>query len=1516
MPGNETLPDVNDQAVTRSGARRLGDDYQDIVALDVLVEWLEHPDRFRWAKVEADEMGVLDDVIALRTDGSIDVKQVKYSVHPDSSDDPWTWHSLVRRASDTTERARRSLLERWADSLEDIRAAWPVHEAALVSNRRAAPDLKAALSLPTNTAVPAKIEAAAWAEIVERLGGEQRARSFLVQFSFDLDRPTLDALHDSVRRRFYRLGGTEQGWLGLKDTLRAWVCRRDEPRQNREIHLQDVMCAALWYNLQQLPQRFEIPGDYVLPSESFHEEVVQRIQATLQGCILLTAQPGLGKSTYASYLHQDLQGRRIPVVRHHYFLSLADHAWSERLESGRAAESLMHDLLYEHSAALETTATHNPSPDQLRQWLETCGSYYSARGQALVVIIDGLDHVWRELRSAEELEKLFRHLLPALPGVILFVATQPIDEGRLPGLLVRAAPRERWIELPALDEHAVRQWFGHHEQELGQSNMPETQEWLVERLAGALHRRSRGHPLHLRYTVRALQEQGLLATEATIDSLPDCPHQQIRDYYASLWRSLSENAREILHLLAACRFPWPRQGILACMDPEGSHVGDIRRSLSEVGHLLVQDPLGFRPYHSSLLSFVCELSEHYDYAAVERKRARQWLLDRAPEHWRWAYTWILDAQLGDTRPLLEGPSREWAVAAVAQRRSPSEIERILDQAIAAAADASDLPRAVELGVINDYTLYFNTDELDAEALDNLLFPQLVVEEDGNLRARLLSSLDELSDGAIARLAEAEARAGNSQIVDLCFQTLNQRLRFPRQKDRARARNREDQLTAILTVAGMPGGPDPERTLRFAIRNRSYGHTRKILAVFAAQLRRWSDADRFRQSLRPVWRWDLDSEQEVLCGDDRQLKKGEDADLLRHAALLGLEQGLDLSDLLADPLKAGDPFALIYSACRGGMGPSATSTSFPETEVLRLKHYYHHERSDEIVDFFYRSFFGFLANALQEHEGDSLRWLDGVGESTWQYRCLRHLNSVAKQAAGILSARSTPSLGWFYSELDQLARPQWRADETAYSYSVAAADAAIDIGLDLLSIAQGAGADFHISESDLERVLSSDWCVPKMWLARYVARRRATMTVPAVRWLLARECSELAKTIETFPERSDRYCLMASVAAVHGMHNEARALIHSTADNLVTHGYHKDVLFHQLFDAILAYHQAMSRAELPQPDLTLPQKWVVSLAPAIAAIEEYTDGDETGELPRRLADLLAEVAWNLLPAYYEWLADREEHYDALHAFHVILRSVDLSSVIYQAVAQTGVDRESLSILQERSRLGDQHAHSVLQSLLKLLGESALQPPLEVEKEETQSAFSDAKQKPLPDPAHFGPGQFNDYVSALSAQHDVYRDEHVCDWIDFWVRAGRKVDVLTVLEKAQERGISGKVSDRMFSLSRELQGREKAYNWLIQAQIESFGWQSYWSAAEKARERWKTVKELYPERWFQFLRDTIRDRNGRDKIAIGHGTIRRMVEYCLFMEQCDVARDIIERTDSLALQLVSPLNLPVPEWSLIE
>ena len=59
------------------------DDYQDIVAFDLLVEWMEHPSRYQSIRVEASESGALDDVVAVRSDGTALAGQVKFSAHPD-----------------------------------------------------------------------------------------------------------------------------------------------------------------------------------------------------------------------------------------------------------------------------------------------------------------------------------------------------------------------------------------------------------------------------------------------------------------------------------------------------------------------------------------------------------------------------------------------------------------------------------------------------------------------------------------------------------------------------------------------------------------------------------------------------------------------------------------------------------------------------------------------------------------------------------------------------------------------------------------------------------------------------------------------------------------------------------------------------------------------------------------------------------------------------------------------------------------------------------------------------------------------------------------------------------------------------------------------------------------------------------------------------------------------------------------------------------------------------------------
>jgi hypothetical protein len=125
--------------LTRSGARRLGDEYQDAVALDILVDWLEHSDRYRWVRVEDDDSGALDDVVALRTSGVMLAKQVKYSTNPDFDEDRFTLEWLFHREKGVRGRLKSSLAMKWSKSLSRLSKHGGGLEAELVSNRQPSP---------------------------------------------------------------------------------------------------------------------------------------------------------------------------------------------------------------------------------------------------------------------------------------------------------------------------------------------------------------------------------------------------------------------------------------------------------------------------------------------------------------------------------------------------------------------------------------------------------------------------------------------------------------------------------------------------------------------------------------------------------------------------------------------------------------------------------------------------------------------------------------------------------------------------------------------------------------------------------------------------------------------------------------------------------------------------------------------------------------------------------------------------------------------------------------------------------------------------------------------------------------------------------------------------------------------------------------------------------------------------------------------------------------------------------
>src|ERR1035437_2983272 len=107
---------------TRSGARRAGDDYQDIVAIGFFLDWLESPDAFVSMTVEDEESGVLDDIRKERSDGVVELVQVKFATAPDDPDSEWEWNMLLDERDSKRSPGKKlpSLLARWAQSFFDV----------------------------------------------------------------------------------------------------------------------------------------------------------------------------------------------------------------------------------------------------------------------------------------------------------------------------------------------------------------------------------------------------------------------------------------------------------------------------------------------------------------------------------------------------------------------------------------------------------------------------------------------------------------------------------------------------------------------------------------------------------------------------------------------------------------------------------------------------------------------------------------------------------------------------------------------------------------------------------------------------------------------------------------------------------------------------------------------------------------------------------------------------------------------------------------------------------------------------------------------------------------------------------------------------------------------------------------------------------------------------------------------------------------------------------------------------
>jgi hypothetical protein len=1391
---------IKPAAITRAGY-----EYQDLVGIEVLIRQYRDPDLYEWVQLEADDTNyrALDDVVAARKDGSYEFVQVKFTVDSDRYELDWDW--LLSKTKNGT-----SMLEKWAKSLARVAAMGPIHSAGLKTNRIPSAEFAKCLkgSRVDIDLLPKEIR-----ESVESVcGGAAAAKAFFETFHFLGNLPDLDGYENFLRDQLVPTDTDSLGWLAFRHNVRRWATYQNQPEPNGRILREHVVQLITKRRPQAIRQDFIIPDGYSPPSEAFDKSIRERLAKDDNPITILWGTPGRGKSTFLSYLTQELQKEGAAVTRHHYFLSAEDLS-SNRTSFVEISTSLMNQLSVRHPEAM---AGIDADADKLRSAIGIAAANLNTKGQRLYIIIDGLDHVWRDTQRVDQLNHLFNELLPLQPNVGLIVGTQRIPDEHLPGKLLAIAKDEDWIEIPRMDEVAVYRWIVQQDKArpliLRFDPSPQRRAEMIDEIAGAFFDISQGHPLHLIYAYEGLIRAGLPTSAEEIRLLPPCPDGDIRTYYRGLWVRLSADAKNALHMLAGSDFFWPSLGIRQVL-------GDF----SQIDYLLEPRNVGMVPFHSSIFAWVRERPHHAESFRALLPKIINWLANDAPEYWRWGWLWLAKAQVGDFEDLLSGATRDWVVKSLAKGWPDQQIENILAAAKAKTFEDGDLPRTVSLRSLK--TRVSNAREFQARDFAAYRATALAVSENRQQTLNLLDDIHDLTDSEVTELARRGPNQMSSQTLPACLNELARRVNAwiaLRHRPEREFTELSDQL---LSVSALMDQETVRRTLNYARGFRKpEPHVSRFIRLLG-DARNIEGLQFVRKALSgPKWK------------DQRRLIH--DA-LIRAASLAGADVR-ELVPLDTEPLSA---FAACWFLWRDRDAKLQVHIPSVPSDLVR-EHYSLGENAD-VTSFFYDAFWIALYVGFRAKGRDYSMIHPGLSQDDlgWLPQGLAKLEEIARDIA---EGRLAPTFSAVYAEAADLEPVQWGpAPEREYAQYRAFNEALRRIAVDLHLLGLSDPNNTRVPASELSVARQSAHWLNVIWVTRNLGDRIPLLDKDRAAALLTDEAKALSARVTEFSERSERWAQLADFARIYGDGRQADFIAHS-AECLVGYGWRKDLSAMEVLDAVV---------ELSAKDPAVTRARLDRLVPIIEAITEFTDGDETNHVRSELIEVVAKVAPERLPSLYEHHLSKDDYSYADECLIEFAKVMDLESPEGAALARTFLDERTLGVLEHRAA-NEPAALALLDTQSAFLGRT---PKARIEIKATDEEVSEReKEAAKVDPTSFGYDDFAAVAEAAAAVNYRSRKEFMAKWLHYWRGQGKGLralrSILSYFETSESTHSADEILDEAFLVSLAVEGKETAYPWLVKSHVHRHGWQSYYTSEIETMTRIRLAAQHYPDRWSRYIKDT--------------------------------------------------------------
>ena len=1389
--------------------------YQNRQGLKVLCDWLDAPARYKRVKFECDNENEgpqgLDDIVIERRDGLVDLQQVKFTPDPNVHLLSWDW--MLEKSGKTAR--SRSMLRKWFDAFKKLEPS-RIGGISLITNRR--PDTAIETCLASGKISFSTIPEPKRSEVIAELGSSEDCEAFFGQLRIQHSDKGYTTLEHEVDARL-RKHGTTEGIATLKNAALNWATQKCLPPPDGWITLADVLPILQSSPPTPLPEDFMVPMGYEVPDETFHKEFVCDVINSVGKALVLTGPPGRGKSTYLSALCDTLAEQDVPTVRHHYFLSTTERS-RDRVNSYVVEQSIKSQVERFHKDVPSATG-------DLRALLEACASHYKKLGKPFVLVLDGLDHVWRiNAEDKRPLDDLFSQVIPCPNNMVLLVGTQPVDNAQLPIDLLASAPKAEWRTLPAMSENAVLSYLRKAVREgrltTGFEDVRQAEEQL-QGAASALHSRTNGHPLHVIYATAELENAGHNLSSWDVDRLKGDLSKDAQFYYASLWEGLLPSLKDTLRLVCAFSFFWPKTAFAEI----ATDIKAAEPDVTSIEHLLHSSAAGLKVFHESLAVFVRGTAHYEDFIEKLMPAVASWLEHSAPAALRVNWLWTIQAKLGSPKNLITGLTRDWVMRRLEEGYPESLLDTLLPEALISALENTAFADAYRLGHLTARMVGGSEFQMQNDDFARLISFTLALTEEESVVLEAVASRHETNILQVAALGLALNSRGDRFTAEACGEEVCRRfLGLSKFSSRYTSANGTDEfkfLVSVLTRLGAIGNT-LEKFTKLVSDNGIYVWLPKVHLL--------------------VKEGNLDELMEVAAS----LANGESKDIISDACIrAAVVAGVSVTERDDFNLLARTPFVASVEA--------AHKKSFkPLHEPLPvdwLKGEYY-ERKKDLATLAHHWFFSAVHLGLcMAAEGHSNFGYTRAPVYEGRENITDFLNALSEIGAQVAYRWWRGESVDFYELFALLDPVEFRRFRQSYDRNSAAEDfrsalhrIACDIHLG--SALLDGRDDVTLTEGVLGTAMQCAWFDGQSFRDQYAAGSLTRMSDEAAAAFVQSQRKLLdAEVWEETSVRLQTPLQLCEIAINHNLISEARELCKQTWELTTGYAHRKDPTLSNTLDAIgyLVDVAAEDACRL-----------LSRIAPQIHHVLKYTDGKGTRHVLAETDELLAKLKPAALVVKYEEHTFVGDWWAAENSLRAYVKQGVEDGWSLDALLRTGLHPEIHDTLQQLAREGNASAAERLRVIYEHTGWD-----LGLLQSEEPSGNGIESKPYKGDLTAFAPEQLDDLLKSLSGVGYEDKKMHLRDWYRHWEAQGMGKNLLKVLDCrlfSGDRPLSDvlEMFDLAFQTKRKLSGKKAAWRYLTRAHILKGGWLGYIERNSETRNRLDLVAKFYPKDCDKFVTET--------------------------------------------------------------